>query len=199
MILSVYGDGMGEFAQSAAAIPLPLNLAGFQASVNGVPTPLYYVSHAQVNIQIPYETQPGPATLTLGNPFQNFSYRFTVAGTAPGIFTFADDTINPSSSGRRGDVVTLFLTGDGQVAPRLATGTTPSITTPLLNLPKPVAVFRLTVAGIAVTPEFIGIPSGLVGVTQVNFRIPASAPVGLQDVVVTIGDQPSNNAKILVQ
>ena len=53
MILSVYGAQLGNFPQSAAAIPLPQYLAGFEASINGVPAPLYYVSPNQVNVQIP--------------------------------------------------------------------------------------------------------------------------------------------------
>src|SRR5205085_5868969 len=76
MILSVYGAQLGNFPQSAAAIPLPQYLAGFEASINSVPAPLYYVSPNQVNVQIPYETQPGQATLVLGNPFENVTYRF---------------------------------------------------------------------------------------------------------------------------
>ena len=59
MLLSVYGTALGNFVQSAGTIPLPQYLAGFEASVNGVTAPLYYVSPGQVNIQIPYETQPG--------------------------------------------------------------------------------------------------------------------------------------------
>jgi uncharacterized protein (TIGR03437 family) len=39
----------------------------------------------------------------------------------------------------------------------------------------------------------------LVGVTQINFRIPASVPAGDQPVVVTIGGIPSNTARITVQ
>src|SRR6202040_2893416 len=111
MILSVYGTQMGTFAQSAGTIPLPQYLAGFEATVNGVTAPLYYVSPNQVNIQIPYETQAGRATLTVGNPYQNIDYTFQVAASAPGIFTFADGSVNPSRSGSRGQTVTLFITG----------------------------------------------------------------------------------------
>ncbi|MBZ5607510.1 MAG: hypothetical protein LAP38_04580 [Acidobacteriia bacterium] len=37
----------------------------------------------------------------------------------------------------------------------------------------------------------MGIPPGLVGVTQINFQIPPDAPLGAQPVVVTVGDVPS--------
>jgi uncharacterized protein (TIGR03437 family) len=199
MIMSVYGTGLGNFAQSAAAIPLPQYLAGFEALINGVPAPIYYVSPNQVNIQIPYETTAGQATLTLGNPYENATYRFTVGNTGPGIFTFQDGAVNPSRTAKRGDVATLFITGEGAVRPSLATGATPSPRTSLTNLPKPQGAVTVTVGGVPVTPQFVGIPSGLVGVTQINFPIPASVPPGVQDVVVTVGTGTSNTAKITVQ
>jgi uncharacterized protein (TIGR03437 family) len=199
MILSVYGAGMGNFAQAAAAIPLPQFLAGFEAYINGVPAPLYYVSPNQVNIQIPYETQPGSASLVLGNPFENVTYRFTVSSAGPGIFTFSDGSLNPSRSAARGQVATLFVTGEGQVSPTLATGTTPSARTALANLPKPRGTLAVTVGGVPATVQFAGIPSGLVGVTQINFTIPAGVGPGVQPVVVSIGGTPSNTATITVQ
>jgi uncharacterized protein (TIGR03437 family) len=199
MIMSVYGAGMANSAQAASAIPLPSYMAGFEAWVNGVPAPLYYVSPNQVNIQIPYETQPGSATLELGNPYENVQYRFTVGSTGPGVFTFGDGFVNPSRTARRGDVATLFVTGEGLVTPSLATGATPSSNTSLSRLPKPRANVTVTVGGVAVTPDFVGIPSGLVGVTQINFRIPTTVAAGPQDVVVTVGSNASNTAKITVQ
>jgi uncharacterized protein (TIGR03437 family) len=169
------------------------------AWIDGVPAPLYYVSPNQVNVQIPYETLPGAATLELGNPFENVTFRFTVTNAGPGIFTFPDRMVNPSRSAARGQVATLFITGEGQVTPSVATGATPRSTTAVTNLPKPRASYSVTVGGLPSTVEFIGIPSGLVGVTQINFRIPVGAPPGEQPVVVTVGGSPSNTARILVQ
>jgi uncharacterized protein (TIGR03437 family) len=199
MILSIYGQNMGNFAQATANIPLPEYLAGFMAWIDGVPAPLYYVSPNQVNVQIPYETLPGAATLEIGNPFENTTYRFTVTNAAPGIFTSADGRVNPSRAAARGQIATLFITGEGLVTPTLATGATPSPRTAIANLPKPRAAYAVTVGGVPARVDFIGIPSGLVGVTQVNFEIPAGAALGEQPVVVTIGGIPSNTAKIQVQ
>jgi uncharacterized protein (TIGR03437 family) len=199
MILSVYGTAMGNFAQAAAAVPLPDYLAGFEAYVNNVPAPLYYVSPNQVNIQIPYETQPGRATLTVGNPFENIDYSFRVAAAGPGIFTFADGSVTPFSSGARGQDTTVYITGDGQVTPSLSTGDTPSASTPLSRLPQPRLPVTVTVGGVVATVRFIGIPSGLVGVTQINFTIPATVAPGVQPVVVTVGTAASAPANLTVQ
>jgi uncharacterized protein (TIGR03437 family) len=198
MLLSVYGTAMGNFAQSAAAIPLPQYLAGFEALINNVPAPLYYVSPNQVNIQIPYETQPGRATLTLGNPYQNVNYTINVSQAGPGIFTFPDGGINPSRAATAGQTVTMFITGDGQVSPSLADGTTPAPGTRLTSLPKPKLPVTVTVGGTVATIAFIGIPSGLVGVTQINFTVPPGTPPGDQPVVVTVGTASTPAAKITI-
>ncbi len=199
MILSVFGTQLGNFAQSFGTVPLPQYLAGFEAAVNGVPAPLYYVSPNQVNLQIPYETQPGPATLTVGNPYVNVDYQFQVAASAPGIFTQADGSIVPFPSAARGNTITLYITGDGQVSPSLPTGTAPAAGTPTSRLPKPRLTVSITVGGVLATTTFVGIPTGYVGVTQINFTVPADAPTGVQPVVVTVGNASSAAAKLTVQ
>jgi uncharacterized protein (TIGR03437 family) len=195
MILSVYGAALGTFAQSSATIPLPQYLAGFEATIDGVTAPLYYVSPNQVNVQIPYETTPGKATLVLGNPYQDLTYTFQVSAAAPGIFTFQNGGINPFSSATRGQIVTLFITGEGQVTPSLATGATPS---PHAQSPKPRLPYSVTVGGVAATIDFIGIPSGLVGVTQINYTVPSGISTGVQPVVVTVGGAASPAASLNV-
>jgi uncharacterized protein (TIGR03437 family) len=198
MLLSVYGTALGDFAQSAGTIPLPQYLAGFEASVNNVTAPLYYVAPGQVNIQIPYETQPGNTTLTVGNPYVNVNYNLTIVPAAPGIFMSNGFTHAPFSSAGRGQITTLFITGEGQVSPALATGTTPASGTELSRLPKPKLPVTLTVAGQNATIDFIGIPSGLVGVTQINYTVPANTPLGVQPVVVTVGGVASQTANLTV-
>ena len=51
----------------------------------------------------------------------------------------------------------------------------------------PVEKTTVTIGGLPATIDFIGIPSGLVGVTQINFTIPSGASIGTQPVVVTFG------------
>jgi uncharacterized protein (TIGR03437 family) len=184
--------------ESAGTIPLPLYLGGFAAQINGVPAPLYYVSPNQVNLQIPYETQPGVATLDVENPYQTFSYRFTVSSAGPGIFMLPDGSINPSSGGSRGQEYFMYITGEGQVVPSLATGESPSVRTPTANLPRPIQKVALTIGGLPAATNFVGIPSGLVGVTQINFTVPATAPLGRQAVVVTVGNVASPPAYFTV-
>jgi uncharacterized protein (TIGR03437 family) len=93
----------------------------------------------------------------------------------------------PTASGKPGDTLPQFITGQGAVSPAVSTGAAPPSGTPLAQLPAPTLPVSMTVGGIAVTPAFIGLPPGVVGVTQINFEIPQNAPVGPQPVVVTIG------------
>ncbi len=199
MILSIYGAALATFTESTFTIPLPEYLAGFEAMINGVPAPIYYASPTQVNLQIPYETQAGRATLTIWNPYTSLTYRFTVSASAPGIFTLANGSLNPYPIGARGSEIALYITGDGAVTPTLADGATPG---PHAVTPKPRLPVTVTVGGIAVPAsniEFTGIPSGLVGVTQINFTIPANVPTGPQQVIVTVGSASSPPATLTVQ
>jgi uncharacterized protein (TIGR03437 family) len=197
MVMSIYGTQLGSFAQSAGTIPLPQYLAGFQATINGTIAPLYYVSPNQVNVQIPYETQTGTATLEVGNPYQNVTYTFQVAAAAPGIFMLADGSVNPSSSGARGQIVTLYITGDGKLTPVGTTGAAPTGRV----APKPAQAVTVTVGDVAVPQtgiQYVGVPSWSVGVTQINFTIPATVGLGVQPVIVTVGAAASMPATITV-
>jgi uncharacterized protein (TIGR03437 family) len=210
MIMAVFGTGLGTLSQAAATIPLPEMMAGFEAVIcpvncNTATTawnvPLYYVGPNQVNIQIPYEAS-GAVDLNLGNPYQNIDYFFTVSTIAPGIFTFLDGSkaTNPNRTASAGQTSFLYITGEGAVTPALADGTSPTAGTPLAQLPKPKEAVTVTVGGIA-SPQitFVGIPSGLVGVTQINFVVPSNVPSGRQPVVVTVGTVSTPAAYITIQ
>lgn len=200
-IVSVYGTALGDFAQAAGALPLTMYLAGFEAEVNPASNPnnvypayLYYVSPTQVNLQIPYEIPAGPATLTVGNPYVNVTYNFQVQQAAPGIFVTPDGFANPSSSGTPGQILTLFVTGEGQVRPAIPDGAAPAN-----NNSTPTQALSLTVGGVPVPAEDIkysGIPTWSVGVLQINFVVPPTVAAGKQPVVVTLGGVASPPAYI---
>jgi uncharacterized protein (TIGR03437 family) len=197
-LISVYGAQFGDFTQAATALPLPWYLAGFEALIDGVSAPLYFVSPGQVNIQIPYETLSGTSTLIVGNSYDSATFSLRISSAAPGIFASSSGVAVPFPSVARGQTTTLFMTGEGRVRPALNTGETPNPTTPLSNLPKPQLAQSMTIGGQPATIAFIGIPTGLVGVTQVNFTVPTTAPLGLQPVVVTIGGVASPPVNITV-
>ena len=199
MLISLYGTALGDFAQVAGTVPLPQYLSGFEAWVNGVPAPLYYVSPNQVNVQIPYGTPLGSAALVAGNPYANSNnYNLNIVAAAPGIFMTNGFTAAPFSSAAAGAIATLYITGSGILSPALATGSAPLPGTPVPQLPKPSLPVAVTVAGQPAAIDFIGNPVGLVGVTQINYQVPASAPSGVQQVVVTVGEASSQPANLTV-
>jgi len=181
MLMSVYGANLSPKTQHAGTLPLPLNMQGVTATVNGVSAPLLDVLPGQLNLQVPYETGAGTAILGVNNNGQVTSFPFQVIPSAPGIFMDGGGNLVPYASGKAGQILLAFITGEGDVTPPLITGANPN------NLPTPGLPATLTVGGVPATIDFIGIPNWGVGVTQINFTVPAGVPLGPQPVVVTIG------------
>jgi uncharacterized protein (TIGR03437 family) len=188
MILSVFGSQLATSISSASSVPLPVSMNGVAATVNGVAAPLYYISPGQLNIQIPYDVATGSAaTLTVNNNGQVTSQTIQIAAVAPGIFADANGVVVPSSSAKRGAIITLFITGTGAVLPAVSTGAAPAPGTAVSNLPKPSQNTTVSVGGLPAPVPFIGIPVGLVGVTQINYQVPTNVGLGAQPVVVSVG------------
>jgi uncharacterized protein (TIGR03437 family) len=188
MLMTVFGTNLAPATQHAGVVPLPLNMQGVSATVNGYSAPMLDVSPGQLNVQIPYETGAGLAILGVNNNGQVAYFPFQVQSSAPGIFMMLDGTTSlvPVATGKPGQVLVAFMTGEGDVTPPLITGASPT-TTNVTALPTPRLPVSVTVGGIPATIDFAGIPDGLVGTTQVNFTIPGYAPSGRQPVVVTVG------------
>ncbi len=203
MVISVYGSQLAPSTMAASSVPLPLTMNGVAATVNGEAAPLYYISPGQFNIQIPYETASGTATLKINNNGQVTSQTFSVAAAAPGIYTqngLVVTGIAPEGTATRGQVMTLYMTGGGSVTPAIATGAAPAAGTALTNLPQPSQTTTVTVGGVAAPTNclycFIGIPTWAVGVFQINFQVPTGIGIGSQPVVVTVGNVASSPAML---
>jgi uncharacterized protein (TIGR03437 family) len=132
-------------------------------------------------------------------------FQFTISAAAPGMASVGSQLIvvDPVAGGytsnlKQGSIYTIYITGEGDVTPTLATGATPAPGTPAANLPQPRLPLSVTVGGVQATVNFAGIPPGLAGVTQINFTVPAAAPLGQQPVVVTVGSAASPPATVTV-
>jgi uncharacterized protein (TIGR03437 family) len=198
MILSVFGTNLASATESASSVPLPDSLASTSVTINGIAAPFYYASATQLNIQVPYEVPVGTtAVLSIDSNGKTTTQAFTVAAAAPGIFT-NDGILVPSSSAARGGVVSLYITGAGALSPVVATGSAPSSSTPLSDLPAPTQNTVVTIGGVQAQIEFIGDTAGLVGVVQINVQVPSTLSTGTQQVVVTIGGVSSAPAQLQV-
>jgi uncharacterized protein (TIGR03437 family) len=198
MVVSIFGSSLARGTVIAGSVPLPTVSLGVSVTVNGIAAPLYYVSPGQINLQIPYETAAGQATLVVRNNGETSSTSLTIGSAAPGLFTDASGALVPAGSALRGQVISLYFTGAGAVSPAVATGAAPAVGTAIAKLPAPAQATSVTVGGVPAAISFAGIPSGLVGVMQVNFTVPSNAPRGSQKVVVTVNGVPSQSATLLV-
>jgi uncharacterized protein (TIGR03437 family) len=197
-ILALFGSQLSGTVQEASTQPLPFTLGGVSATVNGIAAPLYYVSPNQLNIQVPYETGAGPAVVGVNNNGNIAGFQFQVTPTAPAIVADAAGMVVPTGTVAQGKIATLYMTGDGDVTPALVTGASPATGTPVGSLPHPLSPVTVTVGGTQAFLQFIGIVPGVVGLTQVNFVVPSSAPVGNQPVVATVGGVSSPAVNIAV-
>jgi uncharacterized protein (TIGR03437 family) len=198
-IVSIFGSNLASEPQVANTVPLPRVLAGVAVTVNGIAAPVWYVSAGQINFQIPYEVAAGStATVTVNSSGQTGSSSITLASAAPGIFTDSANTIAPAGTAARGDFITLYITGAGQVSPAIASGAAPAGNTSAAQLPTPQQSATVTIGNVTAPVSFVGIPSGLVGVLQVNFQVPSTVAAGTQPVVVTVGGIASKAATLTI-
>ena len=199
-IMTVFGLQLATSVQLASDLPLPFAMDGVTAAVNGLAAPLYYTSPGQLNIQIPFEAGIGNAVLGVNNHGQISGYQFQIAASAPAIVTDINGNIVPGvlPSNPLGTVAVMYLTGDGDMTPALATGTAPAAGTALTSLPRPRLPVSVTVAGVQAFLQFIGVTPGVVGLTQVNLIVPRSVTAGIQPVVVTVGGVSSPPAHLIM-
>jgi uncharacterized protein (TIGR03437 family) len=198
MQMTVFGTQLASGTALAGSLPLPTTLGGTTAAVNGITAPFYYASPTQLNIQIPYGVPTGNATLSINANGRTVGFPFTVSTTAPGIYVGANSALAPVATARRGAIVSLYITGAGAQIPAVATGAAPAATTPVNSLPQPVADYSITVGGVKAPIQFFGNPAFLVGVTQANFQVPTTAPLGIQPVVVKVGSAASSPANLTI-
>jgi len=118
-------------------------------------------------------------------------------GSARALAFNQDGTANSAESPEsRGNVVTVFFTGQGSVDPLVATGE-PAPSEPFAT---PVLPVSATVGGVSATVRFAGLSPGSVGVAQANIELPGGAEAGAEvPLVINVGGQDSNRATIAVQ
>ena len=199
MLFTILGSNLGSSDALASQVPLPYTLGNTTVRVNNILCPLLYVSGRQINAQLPYEIAAGVVSLTVNVEGRELTSQVGIGAVAPGLFTIDGQRPTPHFSGRRGDVVLAYLTGVGAVIPQVPTGGAPSASTPITNLPKPQAAPEVTVGGIRAEVMFAGIPPGIVGTVQVNYRIPPNVPLGSQSVVFSVGGVQTNAVTLNVQ
>lgn len=199
-IASAFVSGIVETDGSAETIPLPETLAGVSVTVNGRMAPLYGVASSpsgeQVNFQVPFESAgPGPAVVVVRRgAVATAPFEAPLAAAQPGIFTL-DGTaaIAVRVEGNRlvtaaeplaaGELIYFYATGLGAVTNPPATGAA----SPREPLAHAVVTPSVTVGGVPAEVLFAGLAPDLVGLFQVNLRMPAGVPAGNAEMVIETG------------
>jgi minor extracellular serine protease Vpr len=200
--ISLFGSGLSTATKAFGTAYLPLSLAGvsvsFDATGLSVPGRVHFVSPNQVNVQVPWELS-GKNTVQTKVSIGDIStavYSLTLNNYSPALFQRSGivaarwnnaivETTNPAP---RTQSVELYCNGLGPVDRAVASGeATPS--TPPINT---TATPTVTIGGVQAQVTFSGLTPTAIGLYQINVVVPASAPTGLQPVVVTIGGVSSD-------
>jgi uncharacterized protein (TIGR03437 family) len=217
-IASLFGSNLAG-STAVAALPLPTLLGGVTVKINGVAAPLFFVSPSQINFQVPWELlgqAQGSIAVTL-NGVTSSSQTINL-GPAPGLFSVnsqgsgqgailvANSDIVAALEGsipgrntrpaKRGEFLSIFCSGLGDVTNRPLSGTSPSSSVLSATTSTP----TVRIGGMPAAAVFSGLAPGFVGLYQVNVQVPDSAPTGAAvPVVLTIGGASSNSVTIAVQ
>lgn len=206
-LFSIYGTELADEVRSVPFFPLAATMGGASVAVNGTPAPLLYVSPGQINAQMPWETAPGDATVSVTRAGIAVSQPVHVSAVGPAIFTLADgrraaavnfenlaanSDANPVTPGT---ILILFATGLGAVSNPVASGE-PALADPLSRVAAPVTV---DLGGHPVIPDYAGLAPSFAGLWQLNVLVPPGTASGPIDVVIRVGDVSSNTATIAVR
>jgi uncharacterized protein (TIGR03437 family) len=220
-LVSAFGGNLASITQVSLSVPLSTNLNGssltFFAGSSAFAAPLFFVSAGQINAQLPFEV-PLNSTITAQVNFNGQTSAaipvkvvpvspgiFANAGSGPGAIIHNADfsAITSANPAVPGEYVDIFCTGLGAVSPAAADGAAGPTNPVSLTVASP----TVTLAGIAIPPStdgvngvvFSALAPGFVGLYQVAFRVPANAPVGTQNVSLTIDGITSNVVTMIVQ
>jgi len=141
-----FGKDQADLGSVPNPRPLPTKLGDVQVLFDGVPAPLYYAGPTQINFVVPWDAQTGPLPSEI-QVVQVSTGRVLGAGlvamntVSPGLLMGAtvnasqvqavalnqDNTVNgPSNPAKRGDVISVFGTGQGFLQGHPADGADPA-------------------------------------------------------------------------
>lgn len=204
-IISIFGDGIGPVVGVEAGLDpatggLPTSLAGVRVLFDGVPGPLFFTNSGQVNCQVPYEVA-GRTIVRIKVEFgdgESSQVQVPVQASKPGVFRAIlnqDGSVNsPANPAKPGESAVLYVTGQGVTQPAAGTGKPGPSAAPF---PAPVLMVKASVDGRDAERLFAGLAPGLVGLLQINLRIPEPTVDGARAVSVMIGDEMGTQLALL--
>ncbi len=195
-LATLFGAGLKEGdPKLAGEVPLPREIDGAAVLVNGSEMPILYASSSQINFQCPYsppgthldiQVKTGRGTsIALGT---------SMAAVTPAVFVLSPlgpaqaaallggsslivmprNGLVPSEPAEVGDVISLYVSGLGEVDRPVSIGDP----APLDHLVRALSDVHVSFGGIQGEVTFAGYAPGYVGLYQVNVKIPAGLATG---------------------
>lgn len=206
----VAGIRDAEGITQADSLPLPLKLGDVSITINGTPVPILAVANVngqeQVNFQVPFNVSGSTVQVAvLRADRTSTSVPVTLTAVQPAIYT-SDGTraivvhntdyrlVDQNAPLIPGEYAFLYATGLGDVDNR----PTPGAATPSTPLSRTLTSVRVIIGGIETEVPFSGLAPDLVGVYQVNFKVP-QVPSGMQSLVISAGSETSPTVQVPVQ
>ena len=186
-IVNSAGSGAAPVAPGSLVSVYGTNLAagtaGSEVLISGIAAPLLSVGPAQINVQIPYEIEPGTAAVVvLRGESASASVALRIQKTAPGIFGADPNPFTP------GSVLILYATGLGPTEPPVATG----VVAPLAPSSTPTLPLSATLGSQPASVLTAQLVPGLVGVFSVTLQLP-NLPPGTYSLVIHSDGASSNS------
>jgi uncharacterized protein (TIGR03437 family) len=188
-LITIRGSKLARLTGSLASWQgrdLPVSLNGVVVEIAGRRAPLFYVSAEQINVQVPFETPLGRATVAVHNGSEATGFDVRIEAVSPTLFD-----IRPAVAA---EIVELYGTGFGQTSPALLTGRVVDGDTV-----RRVASVTATVAGRTADVIEVAAMPGLPGLYRARVRVPAGVGAGMQPVVLRAGEAASNSVNVPVR
>ena len=214
--VSIYGKSMASGLTVSSGFPLPTDLSGTQVILSGKRLPLLFSSDGQINAVVPYDVPINVSqqlVVRRGNAL-SMPEAVVVAQSQPAVFTKnqsgsgegivvaarADGSqflVAPGTPVGAGEVLIIYCSGLGPVAPPVTAGTAAPSAEPLARTTSPVTV---TVGGKEATVLFAGLAPGFAGLYQINALLPTGVtPGGAVELVLSVAGQTSRAVTIAVR
>lgn len=178
---------------------VPTVVADTRVLFDGIAAPVIYTSRNQINAIVPYALTGRFSTRVQVEYLNQRSniLELRVVDSAPGVFTIGDgrgqaallnqdNSVNaPNNPAARGTIIQIYATGEGQTRPEGIDGFVP-LTVPDLRFPLlPVTV---RIGGVPAEILYAGsAPQAVLGLFQVNARVPQNIGTGNQSIEVQVG------------
>lgn len=184
-LVAIFGENLGSSA-IATTTPLPLILGGACVTLNNIALPLFMASPTQINVQIPPATAAGTYPLvvrSIANLAESASQEVTVSKYAPAalvdptgqllLFHADGSYVNKNNPANRDEPLVMYAVGLGATTGGKVSAGTPSPTSPLAVSPTVEVRFGDPLwAQSAIIVDWGGLAPGMIGVYQLNLRVP---------------------------